>query len=270
MRILVIGHEGFEGRNMMAALHAEEGWHVAGWSHGADTLPDVTAYDWVINLDAELSDKDVDKSIERNLEFGQWLFNECNLHGVNLQYASTCKVYGNTKDFSEHAACHPQTPYAWSKYLLDRWTFQQPLNIYVQGFRYFTAYGKWQHLQGTNANSIHKWRTQARKEGRITVWETAENIKRDYVWIGDVCRLQIDFIKTVKGSGIWNVGSGLAHTVLDIAEEIAEQEGVPLELIPVPDESKRRLRTKTCADLRHLKETIGKRKWLNVFEYLNQ
>ena len=58
--------------------------------------------------------------------------------------------------------------------------------------------------------------------------------------------------------------------MLDIAEEIAEQEGVPLELIPVPDESKRRLRTKTCADLRHLKETIGKRKWLNVFEYLNQ
>jgi ADP-L-glycero-D-manno-heptose 6-epimerase len=270
MRILVTGHEGFEGRNMMAHLHAEEGWHVDGYSWKLNSLPDVTAYDWVIHLDSDMSDKDVDTCISRNLEFSQWLFNECNLHGVNLQYASTCKIYGNNKDFSEHASCHPQTPYAWSKYLFDRWVFQQPMNIYVQGFRYFTTYGKWQHLQGTHANSIHKWRTQARKEGRVTVWENSDVIKRDYVWIGDVCKLHIDFIKTVKGSGIWNVGSGLSHTVLDIAEEIAEQEGVPLELVPVPKESQARMRHTTKADLTHLKETVGKRKWLNVFEYLNQ
>ena len=30
------------------------------------------------------------------------------------------------------------------------------------------------------------------------------------------------------------------------------------------------MRHATKADLTHLKSTIGKRKWLNVFEYLNQ
>ena len=125
------------------------------------------------------------------------------------------------------------------------------------------------HLRGNRSNAIEKWRTQARKEGKITVWETAEHIKRDWTFVGDLCKLQIDFIKEVRGSGIWNVGSGLAHSFLDIAEEIAEVEGVPIEFVPVPAEEKARMRNTTKADLTHLKETIGKRKWLNVFEYIN-
>ena len=82
--------------------------------------------------------------------------------------------------------------------------------------------------------------------------------------------MHIDFIKEVKGSGIWNCGSGLSHSFLDIAEEIAEQEGVEMEFVTVPQEELNRFRHKTKADLTKLKETIGKRQWLNVFEWLNQ
>jgi ADP-L-glycero-D-manno-heptose 6-epimerase len=271
MRILVTGHEGFIGRNMTSWLHQEEGWHVDGWEWKPNEFPDVANYDWVIHLGAiaDNAGMDVDTILKQNLEFSQQLFNECNLHGTHLQYASSSTVYGNTKSFSEHSPCNPQTPYAWSKYLFDRWVFQQPINIYVQGFRYFNVYGKWMHLRGRRANAIHKWQAQARKEGKITVWENAENIKRDWTWVGDVCRLHIDFIKEVRGSGIWNVGSGLAHSFLDIAEEIAEVEGAEIEFVPIPADEQARMRTKTCADLTLLKETIGKRKWLNVFEYIN-
>ena len=62
----------------------------------------------------------------------------------------------------------------------------------------------------------------------------------------------------------------LPHSFLDIAEEIAEQEGVPIEFEPIPLAEQQRMRHKTCADLTNLKTTIGKRKWLNVFEFLNQ
>ena len=154
--------------------------------------------------------------------------------------------------------------------MFDRWVFQQPIKIYVQGFRYFNVYGKWMHLRGNRANAIVKWRNQARKEGKVTVWENAEHVKRDWTWVGDVCRLHIDFIKQVNGSGIWNCGAGLAHSFLDIAEEIAEQEGAELEFESVPQQELVRFRNKTCANLKHLKETVGKRNWLNVFEYLNQ
>lgn len=270
MRILITGHEGFIGRNMLAWCQAEEGWQVDGWEWNPAERPEVSSYDWVIHLGAiaDMTCSDVDAVMKQNLEFSQWLFNACNLHGVHLQYASSSSVYGNTRDFSEHSACHPQTPYAWSKYLFDRWVFQQEQHIYVQGFRYFNVYGRYMHLRGDRANAIHKWREQARKEGRVTVWENAEHVKRDWTWVGDVCRLHIDFIKQVNGSGIWNCGSGLAHSFLDIAEEIAEQEGVAIEFVPVPNEELTRFRTKTLADLTLLKATVGKRKWLNVFEFL--
>jgi ADP-L-glycero-D-manno-heptose 6-epimerase len=272
MKILVTGHEGFIGKNMLAWLKQEPEWEVDGWEWHPTERPDVSKYDWVIHLGAiaDMSCTDVEAILKQNLEFSQWLFNECNRYGVHLQYASSSSVYGNTKDHSEFAPCHPQTPYSWSKYLFDRWVFQQPQSIFVQGFRYFNVYGKYMHLRGKRANAIQKWRTQAVKEGKITVWETAEHIYRDWTWVGDVCRLHTDFIKTVNGSGIWNCGAGLAHSFLDIAEEIAELEGVPIELVPVPAEEQTRMRVKTKADLTHLKETVGKRQWLNVFEFLNQ
>ena len=271
MNILVTGHEGFIGRNMMAWLQQED-WQVDGYEWHPAHRPDVSLYDWVIHLGAiaDMSETNVELIMQQNLDFSQWLFTECNKHGTNLQYASSSSVYGNTREFSEHAPCNPQTAYAWSKYLFDRWVFQQHNDVMVQGFRYFNVYGKWMHLRGRRANVIHKWRTQARKEGKITVWTGAEDIKRDWTWVGDVCRLHIDFIKQVKGSGIWNVGSGLGHSFLDIAEEIAEIEGVEIEFESIPPDEHARMRVKTCADLKLLKKTVGSRQWLNVFEFLNQ
>jgi ADP-L-glycero-D-manno-heptose 6-epimerase len=270
MKVLITGSNGFIGKNMMAFMGAQPDWQVDGWDWHPTDWPDVSTYDWVIHLGAiaDMSDTDVDKIMHQNFDFSCWLFTECQRCGVGLQYASSSSVYGNTKDFSEYSACQPQTPYAWSKYLFDRWAFQQRQTNFVQGFRYFNVYGKWMHLRGRRANAIYKWRQQAKKDGYIEVWDNAEHIFRDWTWVGDVCQLHLDFILKVKGSGVWNVGSGLPHSFLDIAEEIAEQEGVSIKFIPVPEEEKTRMRIKTCADLAHLKETVGKRKWLNVYEWM--
>lgn len=273
MKVLVTGCNGFIGRNMMSYLGHQPDWQVEGWDWIPiqDEWPKVLKYDWVVHLGAiaDMTETDVEKVMYQNYDFTIWLFEECQRHGVNLQYASSSSVYGDTKNFSEFASCDPQTPYAWSKYLIDRYIFSKSHSAFVQGFRYFNVYGKWMHLRGRRANAIYKWRQQARKQGYVEVWQNAEYIKRDWTWVGDICNLQLDFINTVKGSGIWNVGSGLAHSFLDIAEYIAEQENVELRVIDMPEEEKTRFRTKTCADLKHLKETIGKRKWLNVYEWLD-
>lgn len=266
MKILVTGYNGFIGRNMLAWIAAED-WMVEGWTWRSNTFPDVSQYQWIIHLGgiSDPTETDVDKILKQNLEFSQRLFYECQEHEVNLQYASSSLVYGKSNDYSESAPCHPANPYAWSKYLFDRWVFQQSGHkAYVQGFRYFDVYGKYMHLS-SNTNVISYWRTQARKNGKIVLWDNAEHIKRDWVWVGDVCRLHIDFIKGIKGSGIWNCGSGLSHSYLDVAEEIAKCEDVPIEYVP-GDMNKS---YKVCADLTNLKHTIGKRKWLNIFEYLN-
>jgi len=271
MRVLVTGHKGFIGSNLVRYIEDNTDWEISTYNLG-DEFPGVIDQDWVIHIGAisSTTERDLDKVMKYNYDFTKNLFDNCKSFGINMQYSSTASLYGMGSDFRETANCKPQTPYAWSKYLCERHhRLNQGGNV-VQGFRYFNVYGKWMHLRGHRANAIHKWRQQARKEGKITVWETAEHVYRDWTWVGDVCRLHIDFIKTVNGSGIWNVGSGLPHSFLDVAEEIAEQEGVEVEFIPVPEQEKDRMRIRTCADLTKLKETVGKRQWLNVFEWLNQ
>jgi ADP-L-glycero-D-manno-heptose 6-epimerase len=271
MNVLVTGSEGFIGKNMIPWLQGQ-GWQASGWEWNPDDFPNVSLYDQVLHLGAiaDMTEMDVDKILKQNLEFSQRLFNECNREGVNLQYASSSSVYGDTTNFSEDAPCLPQTPYAWSKFLFDRWVFQQKQNIIVQGFRYFNVYGPYMHLRGRRANAIHKWRTQARTQGKISVWETAGQVDRDWTFVKDICQLHVDFINNVKCSGIWNVGSGINHSFLDIAKKIAEQEGAGLEFVPVPAEEKLRMRHTTQADLTLLNATIGQRKWFNVFDFLEQ
>jgi len=269
MKILVTGHLSFIGRNMTAFLKKQEGVQVDGYELDDISKPSVRAYDWVIHLDDlhDSKESNVENILGKNYDFSCWLLDECQRQGVNLQYASSSTVYGDGKNFEETAECKPKTTYAWSKYLFDRYAFQKAHTSFVQGFRYFSVYGKWQHVKGRRANAIYQWRQQAVKEGKVMVWENADKVKRDWVWVGDVCKLQWDFIQQVHGSGIWNVGSGLSHSYLDIAEYIAEQENVPIETIPMPLEQRPRLNV--CANLKHLKATIGSRAWLNVYEWLD-
>jgi ADP-L-glycero-D-manno-heptose 6-epimerase len=270
LKILVTGHNGFIGKNMTVWLRAQghtvEGWD---WDPKQENWPQVAVYDWVIHLGAvaDMSEPSVEKCLRQNLDFSQWLFNQCNRHGVNLQYASTSSVYGHTRDFSEFSECRPDNPYAWSKYLFDRWVFEQPMMIMVQGFRYFNVYGERMALRGRRSNVIHKWMEEAESRGAITIYEGADRNRRDFTYVGDVCRLHTDFISTVKGSGIWNVGSGQPYTYLEIAEDIAERTGADIHYEPIPDASQ--FRTYTCADLAHLKKTIGAREWTTVYQWLD-
>ena len=267
-RVLVTGCNGFIGRNMVEWL-AHQGFEVDGWDWDPDkdNWPRVELYDWVVHLGglANETETDVEKVLKQNLDFSQWIFTQCNRAGVNLQYASSSAVYGDVRSASEFSPCSPVGAFAWSKYLFDRWVFDQQQHVYVQGFRYFEVYGQYMGLRGPNASVIYTWREQARKHGKIQVNNDAERQRGDFVWVGDVCRLHTDFINTVKGSGIWNCGTGLSHPYLDIAEEIAEQENAVIEVI---DAAPCIVRPSSCADLTRLKETVGRRKWLNVFEYL--
>ena len=115
MKILVTGSEGFIGKNMTAFLGRQPEWIVNGWDWHPTDWPDVRDYDWVIHLGAiaDMTETDVEKVMHQNFDFSCWLFKECQHYGVDLQYASSSSVYGNTKDFSEYADCQPQTPYAW-------------------------------------------------------------------------------------------------------------------------------------------------------------
>ena len=167
MKILVTGDKGFIARHLIDKLKTEHEVH--GYDYHENHYPSVDGYDWVIHLGAisSTTERDVDKIMLQNFEFSKWIFKECNTRGVNLQYASSASVYGPYEKFGEDDPKQPQSPYAWSKYLFDRWIWQQKQDICVHGMRYFNVYGPNEH-KGNQASPITKFTKQAKEEGTIT------------------------------------------------------------------------------------------------------
>ena len=126
------------------------------------------------------------------------MYNECNHTGVNLQYASSASVYGNTDHFTENGKLQPQSPYAWSKYLFDRWVHQQRHFIIVQGFRDFNVYGPGASHKGNQRSVFHKFKEQADENKEILVFEGSKKIKRDFICVADVVEIHKRFFDISK------------------------------------------------------------------------
>ena len=205
MRILITGHKGFIGQNIMSYLETKH--EVAGYDFHPENLPLVKDYDWVIHLGAisSTTETDVDKVILHNYEFSKWLFNQCNQYNVNMQYASSASVYGNTTHFKEDRSSDPKSPYAWSKYLFDRWVTGIHPKIIFQGFRYFNVYGPHEEHKGNQASPVSKFTKEVRETGAITLFEGSDNFYRDFVCVSDVYNLAMN---NNLGSGIYDIGTG--------------------------------------------------------------
>ncbi len=272
MKILVTGYKGFIGQNFVNYINDKTDWEVDGfeWEDGRiDFFRN--HYDWVIHLGAisSTTEKDVDKIMEQNYEFSVWLAKECDYRKINLQYASSASVYGLNACFNEDAPKDPRSGYAWSKYLFDRWVEKQNFHrITVQGFRYFNVYGEHEEHKGDMASPISKFTKQAIEKKKITLFRSSHQYKRDFVWVGDLCKIHVKFIKEVNENGIWNVGTGRAVSFEAIAKKISKKYKAELYEIPMPKEIRAQYQEYTCADLTKIKKHIGNYRWKNVLRWI--
>jgi ADP-L-glycero-D-manno-heptose 6-epimerase len=202
--------------------------------------------DWVIHIGAisSTTERDVEKVMRQNYDFSQQLFNECKVYGVNLQYSSSASVYGLGTSFCETAAVDPKTPYAWSKYLFERYHQQHRGGSVTQGFRYFNVYGPGEDHKGTQASPYNQFGKQASNLGKIKVFENSDKYLRDFVPVDQVVATHLAFLDITE-SGIFNVGTATTKSFLEIAESF----NVPIETIPMPEELKASYQKYTCADM---------------------
>lgn len=272
MKILVTGHKGFIGSNIALYLQSQ-GHEVEGWEWMPGIIPSTEGCDWCIHTGAISSTTftDVDQILEQNFEFSVRLAQVCENFGTNLQYASSASVYGNTTHFTEDGPLLPQSPYAWSKYLFDRFInqFIDEFDITIQGFRYFNVYGRnGEDHKGNMASPYTKFTRQARDNGFITLFENSEKYKRDFVCVEDICKLQ-EKMFDVKKSGIWNVGTGTPTSFQTIGSAIANKYNAEIRYVPMPNELKGQYQEYTCANLDKLNSVVDMQ-WTNIKDYINE
>ena len=177
MKILLTGHKGFIGSYMLKALE-KQGHDVDTFDWDDGYMPNVMEQDWVIHMGAisSTTERDIDKVLRQNYDFSRQLYNNCKTFGVNLQYSSSASVYGLVSTFREDAILEPKTPYAWSKYLFERYHAQHQGGNIVQGFRYFNVYGpEGEEHKGNQASPYMQFKNQALVDGEIKVFKTVRN-----------------------------------------------------------------------------------------------
>jgi len=272
MNILITGHRGFIGKNLWLYFRSK-GHNVQGWEWG-DTPEFILPkdLDLVIHCGAisSTTENNADKLMEQNYEFTTDLIVQCLEKNIDLQYASSASVYGDSTTFDEDDECMPMNGYAWSKYLIDRFVKEAislPLPINIQGFRYFNVYGKHEIKKGNQASPITKFTMQAITEESIMLFEDSEKYKRDFVCVDDVCKVHEQMIEQ-DVSGIFNVGTGRAVSFQTVGELIAEKHNVYINQIPMPNVLRGSYQEFTKANIDKLMKHVDI-EWTRVEDYIN-
>lgn len=268
MRVLVTGYKGFIGQNLVQYIYDNTDWSVDQYEWGESNMPSVIEQDWVIHLGAisSTTERDLDKVMRQNVDFTRQLFNACKTYGVNLQYSSSASLYGMGTDFRETAMPDLRTPYAWSKYLCEYHHRQHQGGNIVQGFRYFNVYGNHEEHKGSQGSPI----SQFGRQDPIKLFYNSNEYLRDFVAVEDVCRIHVDFIKSVTESGVWNLGTGTSRSFQEVADIIRQCNNTSIEYVKMPKILETSYQKYTCADLTKLQDTVGKQQWISIEEWLDK
>lgn len=254
MKILVTGHKGFIGSNLYKKLK-ELNHDVTGFEWGEE-LPTFN-FDFVMHLGAisSTTERDVEKVMRQNYDFSVELLNKCEKYGIHFQYASSASVYGLNTQFNENSPVDPKTPYAWSKYMFERYAQSKTWPIRVQGFRYFNVYGSGEDHKGSQASLYHKFKKQIKNDNKIHLFYGSGEYFRDFVPVEQVVETHVKFLE-VKESGIWNLGTGKTKSFLDVAKEMSN-ENTEIHYFEMPEELKSSYQVYTCADTTKIRKTLA-------------
>lgn len=283
MKVLVTGHKGFIGSNLVKYLkernHEVEGFDVKeiSQSNFEDFIPTTNNFDIVVHLGAISStvERDINKILRYNLDFTKKLLDKCNKVGTSFIYASSASVYGNIQMeknipyIKETDPVFPTSPYSWSKFLFDDFINKSDnFEIAIQGIRLFNVYGNGEEAKGDQQSVFGKFKYQGINNKEIKVFEKSDQIKRDFIWVGDVCKV-IEKMFDIDNKNIWNLGTGVTNSFMKIAKIYSDKFDAKITEIKMPDILKGQYQYFTCSNNDKLNNLIGKYKFKTIEEYID-
>jgi len=226
--ILITGHKGFIGKNMMLAFPDARGYE---WGDGDVDLDGISR---VIHLGA-ITDTQCESwpaLMAQNVTFTRDLLHACAERRIPIQIASSASVYGDGPMFKEDAAVFPQTRYAKSKRMIELCALDRDWPMPVQIFRYFNVYGPHEEHK-SQPSPFTRFRRQALETGTIEVFENSDDVGRDFVPVSVVVNTHRRFFD-LNLSGVYNLGTGISMSFMDVARLVARETGAKIVEVPMP------------------------------------
>jgi len=291
--IVVTGAAGFIGRNIVAELNrrgrsdivlvdhlgSDERWaNLVGLRFDdlidtADFLAQVRAgtaakAGTVIHMGAcsATTERDASFLLENNYRYTRTLAEWCLARGARFVYASSAATYGDgaqgyCDEDAVTPALKPLNMYGYSKHLFDLWALQNGLLGQIVGLKFFNVYGPFEDHKGDMRSVVHK------SYGRITAGQDVELFKsyhpgyrdgeqqRDFIYVRDVVDVTLHFSARGTPGGLYNCGTGLARSWMDLARALYAAVGKPpqIRLIDMPQQLRGKYQYFTQADTAKLR-----------------
>jgi ADP-L-glycero-D-manno-heptose 6-epimerase len=203
--------------------------------------------------------------MEVNYDYSKDLLYFCVARGIPFIYASSAATYGGRNDnfIEDRRFEQPLNVYGYSKFLFDEYVRRllPTTNSQIVGLKYFNVYGPREQHKGSMASVAFHLNNQMKDGQNPKLFEGCDGFgdggqTRDFVYVEDVCKVNIWFWKNAGKSGIYNCGTGRAEPFLNVAEAVVKHHGRgQVEFIPFPDHLKGRYQSYTQADLTKLRAT---------------
>jgi len=200
--------------------------------------------------------------MKNNYSYSQSLLHHCLDRGTPYIYASSAAVYGGSKQFIEDPLFeNPLNVYGYSKLQFDRYVRRvaaQP-DSQVVGLRYFNVYGPREQHKGAMASVAFHFNNQVVADGEARLFTGTEGYGdgeqlRDFVYVDDICDVNLWFLNNPGASGIFNAGTGRAQTFNDVAKAVIKWHGKgKIRYVPFPDHLAGAYQNYTQADLTQLR-----------------
>lgn len=227
---------------------------------------------FIFHIGARTDTTEFDKSIfdELNVNYSKDVWKSCVEYGIGLVYASSAATYGlgelgykDSHDIVEKLK--PLNPYGDSKNDFDIWALKQERKPYFwAGLKFFNVYGPNEYHKGRMASVIFHAFNQIKSSGKMKLFMSHRDDykngeqKRDFVYVKDVVDVCMFLMESRKYPGIYNLGSGVARTFLDLAvntfRSLDKEENI--EFVPTPEDIRDKYQYFTEADMTKLK-SIG-------------
>ena len=213
--------------------------------------------------------------LKNNYVYSKTLLDFSEKKNIPFIYASSAAVYGNGVEFKESKENEdPINLYGYSKYLFDQCVRGRLKNHRSQivGMRYFNVYGPQEQHKGNMASVAFHLHNQLKESDEIKLFEGSDGYddgeqRRDFIYVEDVVKVNLWFLKNKNISGIFNLGTGKSQTFNEIAEAVIDwNKKGKVKYIKFPEKLTGAYQSFTEANISKLREAGYEEEFVDVKE----
>ena len=216
--------------------------------------------------------------ISNNYRYSKILLNFCLERSIPFIYASSAAVYGISSDFREKRKNEaPVNIYGYSKWLFDQYvrSIKKKIKSQVVGLRYFNVFGPREGHKNSMASVVYHFNNQINETGELKLFTGSHGYNngeqlRDFIFVDDIIKINLWMMSNPNVSGIYNAGTGVAHSFNDIANTIIERRKKgKIKYIPFPKELDESYQSYTEANLKNLRLAGYEEEFISISKGIN-